>query len=144
MKHKFLALILFLFISITCNNVYASEYHSYGVTDTEKHLIEEEKAGKKNIISELEYRFLEKEDKDAVDYAIFVGLWVALGITITYLNKKSYIIKYEKIEDVPKVKQNVKNETKTKEVKAIKEKKNTTTNKDNNKKKRNTKKTKED
>ena len=142
MKHKFLALILFLFISITCNNVYASEYHSYGVTDTEKHLIEEEKAGKKNIISELEYRFLEKEDKDTIDYSIFIGLWVALGITITYLNKKSYIIKYEKIEVVSK--NNVKSETKTKEVKAIKEKKNTTTNKDNNKKKRNTKKTKED
>ncbi len=142
MKHKFLALLLFIFLSMTCNNVYASEYHSYGVTDTEKHLIEEEKAGKKNIISELEYRFLEKEDKDAVDYAIFIGLWVALGITITYLNKKSYIIKYEKIEDVSK--NNVKSETKTKEVKAIKEKKNTTTNKDNNKKKKNTKKTKED
>ncbi len=142
MKHKFLALLLFIFLSMTCNNVYASEYHSYGVTDTEKHLIEEEKAGKKNIISELEYRFLEKEDKDAVDYAIFIGLWVALGITITYLNKKSYIIKYEKIEDVSK--NNVKSETKTKEVKTIKEKKNTTTNKDNNKKKKNTKKTKED
>lgn len=142
MKHKFLALLLFIFLSMTCNNVYASEYHSYGVTDTEKHLIEEEKAGKKNIISELEYRFLEKEDKDAVDYAIFIGLWVALGITITYLNKKSYIIKYEKIEDVSK--NNVKSETKTKEVKAIKEKKNITTNKDNNKKKKNTKKTKED
>lgn len=142
MKHKFLALLLFIFLSMTCNNVYASEYHSYGVTDTEKHLIEEEKAGKKNIISELEYRFLEKEDKDAVDYAIFIGLWVALGITITYLNKKSYIIKYEKIEDVSK--NNVKSETKTKEVKAIKEKKNTTTNKDNNKNKKNTKKTKED
>ena len=142
MKHKFLALLLFIFLSMTCNNVYASEYHSYGVTDTEKHLIEEEKAGKKNIISELEYRFLEKEDKDAVDYAIFIGLWVALGITITYLNKKSYIIKYEKIEDVSK--NNVKSETKTKEVKAIKEKKSTTTNKDNNKKKKNTKKTKED
>ena len=142
MKHKFLALLLFIFLSMTCNNVYASEYHSYGVTDTEKHLIEEEKAGKKNIISELEYRFLEKEDKDAVDYAIFIGLWVALGITITYLNKKSYIIKYEKIEDVSK--NNVKSETKTNEVKAIKEKKNTTTNKDNNKKKKNTKKTKED
>lgn len=142
MKHKFLALLLFIFLSMTCNNVYASEYHSYGVTDTEKHLIEEEKAGKKNIISELEYRFLEKEDKDAVDYAIFIGLWGALGITITYLNKKSYIIKYEKIEDVSK--NNVKSETKTKEVKAIKEKKNTTTNKDNNKKKKNTKKTKED
>ena len=45
MKHKFLALLLFIFLSMTCNNVYASEYHSYGVTDTEKHLIEEEKAG---------------------------------------------------------------------------------------------------
>lgn len=93
MKKRILLLLLGLFLIIpkNVNAEYLVSHISYGVTEKEQHLIEEEKV-KRNIFEELEYRFTEKEERDTVDYTILTVLIVAMVIVIILLNKKSYII----------------------------------------------------
>lgn len=96
MKKRILLFLLGLFLIVpkNVNAEYLVSHISYGVTEKEQHLIEEEKV-KRNIFEELEYRFTEKEERDTVDYTILTVLIVTIVIVIILLNKKTYIVFHE-------------------------------------------------
>ena len=71
--------------------VKAVSYHSYGVSSEEKVLMEEEKEEKRNFFEDIEYRFLEKDTHDAVDYVYLAIIIILMVVVITLLNKKTYI-----------------------------------------------------
>lgn len=83
---------IFLIVPSTVSANYLVSYHNYGVTEEEKKLMEQEQEDKRNFFEELEYRFIEKTDRDMVDYTILTILIVAIVMVIIFLNKKTYIV----------------------------------------------------
>lgn len=93
MKKKILLLFIGLFLMVpkSANAEYLVSHLSYGVTEKEQKLIEEEQA-KRNIVGELNYRFTEKDERDTIDYTILTILILAMVIVIILLNKKTYVV----------------------------------------------------
>lgn len=94
MKKTFLLLLIGVLFLIPrgVSATYLVSYHSYGVTEEEKQLMDEEKQEKRNIFQELEYRMIEKDTRDAVDYLILFVLFGMMVMVIIALNKKPYVI----------------------------------------------------
>ena len=76
--------IMFLIPSVSATN------YRYGVSKNEEKLIEEEEKHK-SFIKDLSYRFVEKEDHDALDYTYLFIVMGLMVIVITFLNKKTYV-----------------------------------------------------
>ena len=93
---KILILIICFFTLIPLT--YGVSYHSYGVTEHEKQLKQEETKENNDLLNDLSYRLLEKDDKDNIDYTILSILIVLITLIIVLLNKRTYIIFKE--EDV--------------------------------------------
>lgn len=88
MKNKILLLVISLFLTIP--NVKAINYHNYGVTKNEEKLIEAEEKNR-SFINDLEYRFIEKDDHDTLDYTYLTIIILLMTIIIIALNKKTYV-----------------------------------------------------
>lgn len=95
MRKKIIIILTLMFILIPgrVNANYLVSYHSYGVTNEEKQLMNEaNKETAKNVFEEFEYRMFEKEDYDSVDYLILATIITLMVIVIVLLNKKTYLV----------------------------------------------------
>ncbi len=118
MKKKFLLFLItfILIIPVTVKADYLVSYHSYGVTEQEKKLMEEEASVKRSFFQELKYRMIEKDTRDSVDYVILFILIALILTVIVALNKKTYVIPSSAgvFEEEPKIDE-MKNLSKEKE-----------------------------
>ncbi len=90
MKKIFLILLVGLILIIP-SRASAVSYHSYGVTEEEMQLMEED-VPQDNIFDELYYRLVLKDTRDAVDYIILGVIIVLMLVVLVALNKKTYVI----------------------------------------------------
>lgn len=90
MKKKIILFLVGLFLLTPSAN--AVSYHTYGVTQKEQQLIEKEQNSKNNFLDDLEYRFIEKDTYDSVDYVILGVIISLMLVIIVFLNKKTYVI----------------------------------------------------